>query len=115
MLDNTRPTLTLSHPHAGTNKALAHVLVGMHDYYTGLDMNSFEVIADVEVDGMAAGRTWRRRPRRRLPAVLRTTSRPRRRPPILIRADSTKPQATIFAAMGISPKTAFEVVGEPAA
>ena len=27
----------------------------MHDYYTGLDMDSFQVVADFALDGVAAG------------------------------------------------------------
>ena len=30
------------------------LLVGMHDYYTGLEMDSFEVVADFLIGGMAA-------------------------------------------------------------
>ena len=61
MLDDNRPTLTLTYPRAGANAALTRILVGMHDYDTGLDMDSFQVTAD-----FAAGRrrrparTWRR-------------------------------------------------------
>jgi hypothetical protein len=54
-LDDTRPTLTLTYPKAGANPPLARVLVGMHDYYTGLDMDSFQVVADFALDGIAAG------------------------------------------------------------
>ena len=55
MLDDTRPTLTLTHPRAGANPPLTRVLVGMHDYYTGLSPESFQVVADFEIDGKAAG------------------------------------------------------------
>src|SRR2546429_4227910 len=55
MLDDTRPTLTLTYPKAGANPPLTRILVGMHDYYTGLDMTSFQVVADFTLDGMAAG------------------------------------------------------------
>src|SRR5262249_11367034 len=55
MLDDTRPTLTLTYPRAGANGPLTRILVGMHDYDTGLDMNSFEVTADFALDGVAAG------------------------------------------------------------
>jgi hypothetical protein len=55
MLDDTRPTLTLTHPKPGANPPLTRVLVGMHDYYTGLDMDSFQVVADFALDGAAAG------------------------------------------------------------
>jgi hypothetical protein len=56
MLDEVRPTLTLSYPHVGANEELSHLLVGMHDFYTGLDMKSFQVVADFTVDGVPAGR-----------------------------------------------------------
>jgi hypothetical protein len=56
MQDDNRPTVTLTYPQAGANPPLTRVLVGMHDYYTGLDMDSFEVVADFPLDGMAAGR-----------------------------------------------------------
>jgi hypothetical protein len=55
MLDDQRPTLTLTYPRAGANKTLPRILVGMHDYSTGLDMDSFQVIADFPIDGVAAG------------------------------------------------------------
>src|SRR5262249_35481721 len=57
MLDDQRPTLTLTYPRAGVNKPLTRILVGMHDYYTGLDMDSFQVVADFPLDGVAAGDT----------------------------------------------------------
>lgn len=55
MLDDQRPTLTLTYPHAGAQKSLTRILVGMHDYGTGLDMASFRVMTDFPVAGMAAG------------------------------------------------------------
>jgi hypothetical protein len=55
MLDDQRPTLTLTHPRAGHNESLSRILVGMHDQDSGLDSNSFSVRADFAVDGIAAG------------------------------------------------------------
>jgi hypothetical protein len=55
MLDDNRPTLTLTYPRAGANESLTRLLVGMDDYYSGLDMDSFRVVADFEIDGVAAG------------------------------------------------------------
>ena len=55
MLDDTRPTLTLTSPRAGANPPLRRILVGMHDYYTGLDMDSFRVVADFALDGVPVG------------------------------------------------------------
>jgi hypothetical protein len=53
--DDQRPTLTLTYPRPGTNEPLSRILVGMSDYYTGLDMDSFSVVADFPLDGSAAG------------------------------------------------------------
>ncbi len=55
MLDDNRPTLTLNLPAAGAGGELGRVLVGMYDYYTGLDMESFRVVADFALDGVPAG------------------------------------------------------------
>ncbi len=55
MLDDQRPTLALALPHAGANPPLERILVGMYDY-GGLDLDSFEVIADFPVNRVAAGR-----------------------------------------------------------
>jgi hypothetical protein len=55
MQDDNRPTLTLTYPRAGANASLTRLLVGMSDYYTGLDPESFSAIADFAVDGVAAG------------------------------------------------------------
>ena len=56
MLDDNRPILTLTEPAADPDGKLTRLLVGMHDYYTGLDRDSFRVVADFEVDGIAAGK-----------------------------------------------------------
>jgi hypothetical protein len=55
MLDETRPTLALASPAPGANAELSRLLVGMHDYYTGLDFDSFSVAADFPIDGAPAG------------------------------------------------------------
>jgi len=55
MCDDNRPTLTLTYPRAGANTELTRLLVGMHDYYSGLDRESFQVVADFAIDGVAAG------------------------------------------------------------
>lgn len=54
-LDDQRPTLTVQSPRAGANPPLERILVGMHDYGTGLDAASFSVVASVAVNGNAAG------------------------------------------------------------
>jgi hypothetical protein len=61
MLDDQRPTLTLTYPRAGANAALTRMLVGMHDHSTGLDMDSFRVVADFPIDGVAAGENLAKR------------------------------------------------------
>ncbi|MCC6420610.1 MAG: hypothetical protein IT429_20425 [Gemmataceae bacterium] len=55
MLDDNRPILTLTYPRAGANDQLTRILVGMHDYYSGVDPKTFEVKADFVLDGAAAG------------------------------------------------------------
>ncbi len=55
MDDEIRPTLTVSLPGVAEKKALSRILVGMHDVYTGLDMESFQVIADFPAAGVPAG------------------------------------------------------------
>jgi hypothetical protein len=55
MLDENRPTLTLTLPAPGANTELSRILVGMHDYYTGLDMETFHVAADFAIDDIPAG------------------------------------------------------------
>jgi hypothetical protein len=55
MLDDNRPTLTLTTPRPGANAALNRILIGMHDYYTGIDPLSFIVTADFQIDGTPPG------------------------------------------------------------
>jgi hypothetical protein len=55
MCDDNRPVLTLTYPKPGTNPPLMRILIGMYDYYSGLEPDSFEVVADFPVDGVAAG------------------------------------------------------------
>jgi hypothetical protein len=56
MLDDNRPILTVTEPRAGHNLRLNRILIGMHDYYTGLDDNSFNVTASFPVNGIPAGK-----------------------------------------------------------
>ncbi len=53
MLDDQRPTLTLTHPARGVNPPLDRILIGMYDY-GGLDEATFEVIADFPVNSIPA-------------------------------------------------------------
>ncbi|HTU93557.1 MAG TPA: hypothetical protein VMF69_25985 [Gemmataceae bacterium] len=55
MQDDNRPTLTLTYPRAGANTELNRILVGMYDYDSGLNLQRFRVIANFDVDGIAAG------------------------------------------------------------
>jgi hypothetical protein len=57
LADDNRPTLTLTEPRAGVNKPLARLLVGMHDYDSGLDLATFTVTADFAIDGVVAGQS----------------------------------------------------------
>jgi hypothetical protein len=56
MGDDQRPTLTLTYPQPGKNAELSRIVVGMHDYYTGLDLSSFHVTADFAINGVDAGK-----------------------------------------------------------
>jgi hypothetical protein len=49
MCDDNRPILTLTLPTPG------RILVGMWDYYSGIDPESFRVTVDVDVEGQKAG------------------------------------------------------------
>lgn len=55
MQDDNRPTLALTYPKPGKNGVVSRILVGMNDYDSGLDMQSFQVLADFPCDGVAAG------------------------------------------------------------
>jgi Hydrazine synthase alpha subunit middle domain len=52
MLDDNRPILALTLPREHQTEPLDRILIGMHDYYTGLDPASFIVLADFEVNGV---------------------------------------------------------------
>jgi hypothetical protein len=55
MLDDQRPTLTLTSPQPGKNGPLTRILIGMTDAYTGLDSGSLSVTAEVPLGGAIAG------------------------------------------------------------
>lgn len=55
MLDDNRPILTLTHPTEGNNPSLDRMLLGMHDYDTGIDPATFTVVADFALDGAKLG------------------------------------------------------------
>jgi len=55
LADDQRPTLALTLPRKGDNAPVSRLLVGMHDYNSGLDMDTFRVTANVEIAGVPAG------------------------------------------------------------
>src|SRR5262249_38999620 len=55
MLDDQRPTLRWTPRGAGVHEPLSRILLGMYDHDTGLDPDSFSVVADFPIDGVAAG------------------------------------------------------------
>jgi hypothetical protein len=73
MLDDNRPTLALPYPQPGVNPPLNKLVVGMHDYYSGLDIDSFSVIADFPLDGVPAGQDLAKRFKARADSVWELT------------------------------------------
>jgi hypothetical protein len=69
MCDDNRPVLTLTRPSAGANGTISKILVGMHDYYTGLDLATFRVTADFTVDSTAPGANLASRFEEKAPGV----------------------------------------------
>ena len=55
LADDHRPTLAMTYPERGANEAIARILLGMHDYESGLDLESLSVTADFEIDGTMPG------------------------------------------------------------
>jgi Hydrazine synthase alpha subunit middle domain len=55
MMDDNRPILNITDPIPGRNEKLSRILVGMYDYGSGLDMDSFRVTADFAIDGIKPG------------------------------------------------------------
>jgi hypothetical protein len=55
MLDDNRPILAVTYPRSGRNAVLDRILIGAHDYYSGLDAKSLTVTADFAIDGAAPG------------------------------------------------------------
>jgi hypothetical protein len=55
MLDDNRPILTLNQPTSGANSTLDAIIIGMHDYDSGLDLDSFSVKADFQIDDFEPG------------------------------------------------------------
>lgn len=55
LLDDQRPTLTLTEPSVGQIASLSRLLIGMHDVGSGLDMSTLHVTASIPLDGVAPG------------------------------------------------------------
>lgn len=55
LLDDQRPTLTLTYPLAGQNASLDRILIGMHDVSSGIDAESLVVTANFSVAGAEPG------------------------------------------------------------
>ncbi len=55
MLDDNRPIVAVTSPAAGPNRDLTRFLIGLHDYGSGLDQSTFQVVADFPVDDAPAG------------------------------------------------------------
>jgi len=55
MCDDNRPTLTVAEPAAGRNERIDRILIGMQDYYSGLDLDSFRVVADFALGAAKPG------------------------------------------------------------
>jgi len=55
MLDDNRPTLTVTSPEPGANGRLDRILIGTYDYYSGIDVDSFSITADFPINGIPAG------------------------------------------------------------
>ncbi|MEM7395667.1 MAG: hypothetical protein AAF492_25320, partial [Verrucomicrobiota bacterium] len=56
LCDDNRPVLTMPLPRRGTNGKLSRILIGMYDYYSGLDSDTFHVSTSFDIDDIPAGR-----------------------------------------------------------
>jgi hypothetical protein len=54
MCDDNRPVITITSPRPG-DRSIDRIVIGLHDYYSGLDMDSLRVEANVAVEGLAPG------------------------------------------------------------
>ncbi len=58
LADETRPTLTLTYPKPGTNERLTDIVIGMHDFDSGLDMATLDVAPTFRFKAGVSVRTW---------------------------------------------------------
>jgi hypothetical protein len=61
MLDDLRPTLTITLPAPGKNAELSRILIGMYDHVSGINAESLRVEADFAIDGISAGENLAKR------------------------------------------------------
>jgi hypothetical protein len=61
LLDDQRPVLAVTEPRAGENEMLERLLIGLHDYDTGIVMSSFAVTANFAIDDLPAGENLAKR------------------------------------------------------
>ncbi|MEM7234724.1 MAG: hypothetical protein AAF517_21270, partial [Planctomycetota bacterium] len=54
MCDDKRPTVTITEPRRGESAVIDRILIGMFDYYSGLDEGSLEVFVDFPGSGLHA-------------------------------------------------------------
>jgi hypothetical protein len=54
MCDDNRPVITIASPQPG-DRRIDRIVIGVHDYYSGLDIGSLRVEASIPIDGVAAG------------------------------------------------------------
>ena len=55
MCDDNRPVVTIAWPRADHRGKLSRIVIGMHDYYSGLDLDSVHIKANHAIGGVAAG------------------------------------------------------------
>jgi hypothetical protein len=55
LADDHRPTLAVTYPAGGPQAELSRILIGMHDYESGLDLKTLQATADFPVDGAKPG------------------------------------------------------------
>jgi hypothetical protein len=58
-----------AYPKAGANDSLSRIVIGLHDDYSGLDLDSFDVKASFAVDGLSSGENLAARFKRVNPGV----------------------------------------------
>ena len=75
MLDDARPTLALTLPLPGSNAPVNEILIGMHDFYSGIEPGTFRVVADFELEGHKAGENLAEQFREKSPGVWSLTLR----------------------------------------